>query len=134
MEQAEIIRKKYFDLGVGVEPVNKDKYGKGGFYFYLAEDSPGSSYKVKEQIACTIEDSGLAAKKDKETLAKELKEYKLNKSREEGIPAYLIFNNAEMDALISTYPTNEEELIKVKGFGKKKCEKYGQDILLIFNC
>ena len=37
-----------------------------------------------------------------------------------------------MDALIAAYPTSEEELLKVKGFGKKKVDKYGKDILKIF--
>ncbi|MDD3654372.1 MAG: NERD domain-containing protein [Desulfotomaculaceae bacterium] len=132
-EQAEIIRQKYLDMGIGAERVNKDRYGKEEFYFYIAEDSSDSSYTVKKEIACTIEDAGSDSKKDRETLVKELKEYRLKKSREEGFAAYLIFNNAEMDALITNYPTNEEELLKVKGFGKKKSEKYGQDILRIFN-
>jgi len=35
--------------------------------------------------------------------------------------------------LINAYPVSEEELLRVKGFGKKKVEKYGEGVLKIFN-
>lgn len=47
-------------------------------------------------------------KKDKELLYKQLKEYRLLKSREENIKAFYIFNNEQMDDMISRYPTIEE--------------------------
>ncbi|HEY8889666.1 MAG TPA: NERD domain-containing protein [Clostridium sp.] len=62
-----------------------------------------------------------------------LKKYRLNTSREEGIKPYLIFNNEELDALIKSKPKTKDDLQQVKGFGPKKIEKYGNEILEIFN-
>ena len=38
-----------------------------------------------------------------------------------------------MKDLIEKNPKNEEELLKVSGFGKVKVEKYGKDILKILS-
>lgn len=62
-----------------------------------------------------------------------LKEYRLKTSRTEGIKPYLIFNNDEMETLIKAKPRSKNELLKVKGFGEKKVEKYGEEILKIIN-
>jgi superfamily II DNA helicase RecQ len=83
-------------------------------------------------VAAAKEDVAAGKRKDREQLVKELKEFRLMKAREEKIAPYLIFNNAEMEELISAYPANEEELLRVKGFGKKKVEKYGDGVLRIF--
>ena len=45
----------------------------------------------------------------------------------------MIFNNAEMDDLIEKNPKTKEELLKVKGFGQTKVDKYGDEILKILN-
>ncbi|MDD3890573.1 MAG: HRDC domain-containing protein [Syntrophomonadaceae bacterium] len=50
----------------------------------------------------------------------------------ENIAVYMVFTNAELEALISKHPSSLEELMQVRGFGKKKAEKYGQDILQVF--
>jgi len=69
--------------------------------------------------------------KTKEQVAEELKKFRLETSKRENIPAYYVFNNAEMDELIEKWPITKEELINVKGFGAKKIEQYGEEILKI---
>ena len=64
-------------------------------------------------------------------LYEKLKEYRLNKSREENVKAYRIFNNSEMERIIEMKPQTIEEFKNVQGFGKIKCEKYGYDIINI---
>jgi hypothetical protein len=64
---------------------------------------------------------------------KELKAYRLGKSREENIKAFYIFNNLQMEDLINKMPQNQEDLLKVSGFNKAKCEKYGEEILGIIS-
>lgn len=58
-----------------------------------------------------------------------LKKYRLLTSRKEGIKPYYIFNDAQMTDLIQKMPRNLDELLKVAGFGPKKCEKYGKELL-----
>jgi len=62
-----------------------------------------------------------------------LKEYRLKTSRDEGIKPYIVFSNAEMETLIKANPKSKNELHNVKGFGEKKVEKYGEEILKIIN-
>lgn len=62
---------------------------------------------------------------------KELKAYRLHKSREEKIKPYFIYNDNQLKDLISKMPINKEELQKVSGFGEVKANKYGDDILKI---
>lgn len=62
---------------------------------------------------------------------KELKEYRLKKSREEKVKPYFLYNNQELEAIIEVKPKTIEELKTIKGFGNVKCEKYGVDIIEI---
>lgn len=51
----------------------------------------------------------------------------------EKMKPYYIFNDAQMQDLISKHPRTKEELLSVSGFGSKKAEKYGDEILKIIN-
>ena len=62
---------------------------------------------------------------------KELKTYRLDKSREEKIKPYFIYNDKQLKELISKMPKDKEELQTVVGFGEIKANKYGDDILRI---
>lgn len=62
---------------------------------------------------------------------KELKSFRLNKSRQENIKPYFIYNNEQLNDLISKMPLSNEELKKVFGFGDVKISKYGEDIINI---
>jgi hypothetical protein len=64
-------------------------------------------------------------------LYESLKKYRLETSKSEGVKPYFIFNNEELDVLIQYKPKNKEELLQIKGFGQKKVEKYGYNILSI---
>lgn len=67
----------------------------------------------------------------KDELIKTLKAFRLQKSREENIKPYFIFNDKQMMDLISKMPNSIEELQCVSGFGQVKSEKYGNKILKI---
>ena len=58
-----------------------------------------------------------------------LKNYRLNKSRNENIKAYYIFNNLQLEALVNSMPKSKEELLKLSGFNQVKYEKYGKEII-----
>lgn len=67
--------------------------------------------------------------KNEDDLRKELKSYRLNVSKKEGIKPYMVFNNDTMEELIINRPKSIEELKSIKGFGYVKCEKYGHDLV-----
>jgi superfamily II DNA helicase RecQ len=60
---------------------------------------------------------------------KELREYRIVKSREERIKAYYIYNNAQMEQIIAEMPETYGELMQIKGFADKNCSKYGDAII-----
>lgn len=62
---------------------------------------------------------------------KELKSYRLSKSKEENIKPYFIYNDNQIKALIRSMPKTKEELKAVNGFGEIKINKYGNDIIEI---
>lgn len=64
-------------------------------------------------------------------LYQQLKNYRLNKSRAEGVKPYFIFNNNQLDDIIRVMPKSIPELMNVSGFAQVKCEKYGNDIIEI---
>jgi len=62
-----------------------------------------------------------------------LKTFRLQRSREEKIKPYFIFNDNQMKELITAMPQSMGELKAVPGFGDAKCSKYGEEILGILN-
>lgn len=64
---------------------------------------------------------------------KELKVYRLNKSRIEKVKPYFIYNDSQLKDLISKMPRDKEGLKNVAGFGEVKSNKYGEEILDIIN-
>lgn len=62
-----------------------------------------------------------------------LKKYRLNKSRELNYKPYFIFSNKTLEELINKKPKNKVELKQIEGFGNKKIEMYGIDIIKIIN-
>ncbi len=129
---AENVRQEYINLGINVSFLKKDKYNENEFIFFINENIYDSNIKISNQIACAKDKNQEINLKSKEQLVKELKEFRLLKSREEKIAAYLIYNNKEMEDLIVAHPTTNEDLLRVKGFGMKKVEKYGKEIIAIF--
>jgi superfamily II DNA helicase RecQ len=62
-------------------------------------------------------------------LYKELKQYRIEKSKEEGIKPYFLYSNIQLEEIVNKKPSTVVELKAIKGFGDVKCEKYGKDII-----
>lgn len=118
----------YLDLHKDVE---KDYTGKYEQY----KNSIITPQKPDEEVpAPTAEKSTITAAEvpvEETDLFKELKAYRLAKSREEKIKPYFIYNDNQLKDLISKKPGSKEELQTVAGFGEVKANKYGDDILEI---
>jgi superfamily II DNA helicase RecQ len=62
-----------------------------------------------------------------------LKAWRLQKAREEGISAFIVFTNQVLLQIIEAKPSTIEELRAVHGIGQNKCDKYGEEVLQILN-
>ncbi|KAL7447826.1 hypothetical protein ACHAWC_000135, partial [Mediolabrus comicus] len=77
----------------------------------------------------TTTPTALSKSQQIEQLKQQLKQYRINQSQPLKKPAYTIFTNAALDGICTLLPTSYDELLEVKGIGKKKLELYGDDIL-----
>ena len=62
-------------------------------------------------------------------LYEKIREWRLCKCRKEGFPAFCIFSNKVLVRIVKSKAKNKEDLSAIRGFGKVKLEKYGDDIL-----
>jgi ATP-dependent DNA helicase RecQ len=62
-------------------------------------------------------------------LREHLRAWRSKKAKELGMPAYIVMNDNSMDALCRVRPSTAGQLMNVLGFGEKKVEKYGAEIL-----
>jgi ATP-dependent DNA helicase RecQ len=58
-----------------------------------------------------------------------LREWRRNTARDLGVAAFLVLHDTALDALCAAKPSTLQALRAVSGFGDKKVERYGQEIL-----
>jgi ATP-dependent DNA helicase RecQ len=63
------------------------------------------------------------------TLREHLREWRKCVSREQNIAAFIVMHDTTLDELCRVRPSTLAELRRVSGFGDRKVEKYGQQIL-----
>jgi ATP-dependent DNA helicase RecQ len=66
-----------------------------------------------------------------EGLVMRLRSWRLERSREDAVPAYVVFPDATLRELAALRPQTKDELAGVKGFGPVKVERYGEDLLAV---
>ncbi len=64
-------------------------------------------------------------------LLDKLKAWRLKRAAADQMPAYIIAHNAFLDELAMRKPANTQQLLAVKGFGPRKVELYGEEILQV---
>jgi len=60
-----------------------------------------------------------------------LREWRAKRSREEGVPPYILFTNKQLAEIVKKRPDSLSELEKIDGVGSQKIEKYGSDVVKI---
>lgn len=132
------------------KPVEKDYVARYDQYIVKPEDNTtkegDANKEAKTQVSVDIPENIRKTESDKKVSKPEtievkkkrledtqvfaaLKEWRLNRAREERIKAYYIFNDAQLLDLLQKNPKTKDELLKVTGFGSIKVEKYGEDVL-----
>lgn len=64
-------------------------------------------------------------------LYQRFREWRKEEAEQQGIPVFLIAKNRELLDLVKQTPRTVEALRDIRGFGKKKVERYGQAVLEI---
>ncbi len=87
-----------------------------------AEDS-GENERAIEQKAAELDVDP--------ALFQALKDWRAKRAAEQSMPAYIIAHNTTLEQVAARKPRTEQELLSTPGFGSKKVEAYGIDILRI---
>lgn len=93
---------------------------------YFLEESEKKESKPKKDVR---EPKQNVLNKEDTPLYKDLKQYRFEVSKAEGVKPYFIYNNAQMEELISVMPKTLNDIKKISGFGDVKIQKYGKAIL-----
>ena len=66
-----------------------------------------------------------------DSVVERLRSWRRERSREDGVPAYVVLHDATLRDLAAARPASLHELAAVKGFGPTKIERYGDDVLAL---
>lgn len=64
-------------------------------------------------------------------LYSQLKRWRLERARADEVPAYVVFNDATLEAIAGSRPQTRGELAAVSGIGPSKLERYGPEVLAL---
>ena len=62
-----------------------------------------------------------------------LRKLRLDISRKEALPPYIVFHDKTLKEMCKMLPTSKNEMLEVSGISEKKYEKYGQQFLQLIN-
>src|SRR5690554_626037 len=99
--------------------------------FILESDKPIKYDYIKRFNLKIVEPENTLEKSLDDTLFEKLKEYRFDKAKENNQPLWFIYTNDQLADLILNKPKNKEEFISIPGFGERKYELYGEDIIKI---
>ena len=109
-------------------------YSKYSDKKYDKEERKSEKKRIIKSINEYIEVNKNKRKPEKEInneLLNKLKEYRTNKAKEKNTSAFCVFSNDTLINIASDIPKDKNDLLNVKGVGKKKLEMYGEDLLNI---
>ncbi|MEL7157139.1 MAG: ATP-dependent DNA helicase UvrD2, partial [Actinomycetota bacterium] len=125
--------------------VNAVPGGGSPFLTQMAEPRPADEPWPEEQPADLVLSTGApkggsgrsgpqrertaAATPAEEARRAALTEWRLERCRADGVPAYVVLDNATLDAIAAASPTDLAQLGAIKGIGPTKLDRYGADVL-----
>jgi superfamily II DNA helicase RecQ len=62
-----------------------------------------------------------------------LKQWRNDRAAQDGLPPYMIAHNDSLRQIACAEIENQEDLISIKGFGEKRAQKYGEQIIQILS-
>jgi ATP-dependent DNA helicase RecQ len=99
----------------------------------LVETTTADGYRVL-QVDSTVPPPAIrtAAPEDvDENLVSRLRDWRLERSREDAVPAYVVLHDSTLRELAALRPRTRGELAGVKGLGPVKLERYADDLLAV---
>ncbi len=70
---------------------------------------------------------------DEERIYGALREWRNEQAALDGLPPYMIAHNDSLMLMARINPKSRDELVQIKGFGEKRAQKYGDELLQVIN-
>jgi superfamily II DNA helicase RecQ len=64
-------------------------------------------------------------------LVSRLRTWRLERSRQDAVPAFVVLHDTTLEELAAVRPGTKHELSGIKGFGPTKLERYADDLLAL---
>lgn len=100
--------------------------------FFLSEGRPFWTVFVEyEPILDEVETrpSGEELSDIQRTMLDRLRAWRKEKAGQDGVPVFILATNAQLEQVARRVPTTMEALRQIHGFGKKKVDRHGQDLI-----
>ena len=107
-----------------------------------AEEAGGASRKKKRVARCRVCSQPLKSTAERkvgrcegcpasydEGLFERLRQWRVERSTQEKVPAYVVFTDLTLQAIAEAKPANPQALLKISGVGPAKIEKYAEEVL-----
>ena len=105
---------------------------KGERSVQLREDArPARGRRLRDKPAAGAATLGIEA--NEQELWDELRKLRGELARQHGVPAYVIFHDATLLAMLRALPANEDDMAQISGVGEAKLKRYGRDFLAVLN-
>lgn len=76
-------------------------------------------------------DPGAALPEELRPLYKQLRQWRNERAKGDGVPSYVILRNAQLADICRRQPTSLAALKEIEGIGEATCAKYGQELLAL---
>ena len=94
----------------------------------LFEDGKVQLALIPDEKEVKVQEEVTSGKKDN-SLFEKLRQLRLRIAQEEGIPAYLIFNDATLKEMEKERPMTDDDFMQINGVGRKKMQDYGYQFI-----
>jgi ATP-dependent DNA helicase RecQ len=100
---------------------------KGEVTVSLRESAPKAGKRERTRKAAKVGSAGAYAG----PLLQALRDWRLTTAREHGVPAYVVFHDATLQAIAAARPRTIDDLRGISGIGATKLQRYGPALLAI---
>ncbi len=100
---------------------------------HLREDVRPARTSRRRRDSQVVTGSSLGIEAYEQAMWDALRALRAQLARQHGVPAYVIFHDATLLAMLRALPANEAELASISGVGEAKLKRYGQDFLRVIN-
>ncbi len=95
----------------------------------LGSATARSRKAMGHQTASPLEGAGPVS----QAAGEALRAWRKARSDEDGVPAYVVLSNKQLEGIAAAMPSDDRELLACNGIGPTKLERYGEDILAILD-